>query len=83
MAVAGVPGEHRVLFLHGGGYQVGSARAYRGLLTHLSRATGAPVLAPDYRLAPNTRTRPEPRTRTPRSALFGTRDISTTHRDRR
>jgi epsilon-lactone hydrolase len=52
VAVAGGPGEHRVLFLHGGGYQVGSARAYRGLLTHLSRATGAPVHAPDYRLAP-------------------------------
>ena len=52
VAVAGGPGEHRVLYLHGGGYQVGSARAYRGLLTHLSRATGAPVHAPDYRLAP-------------------------------
>jgi len=52
VAVAGGPGEHRVLYLHGGGYQVGSARAYRGLLTHLARATGAPVHAPDYRLAP-------------------------------
>ena len=52
VAVAGGPGEHRVLYLHGGGYQVGSARAFRGLLTHLSRATGAPVHAPDYRLAP-------------------------------
>jgi monoterpene epsilon-lactone hydrolase len=52
VTVAGGPGEHRVLYLHGGGYQVGSARAYRGLLTHLSRATGAPVYAPDYRLAP-------------------------------
>ena len=52
VAVAGGPGEHRVLYLHGGGYQVGSARAYRGLLAHLSRATGAPVHAPDYRLAP-------------------------------
>ena len=52
MAVAGAPGEHRVLYLHGGGYQVGSARAYRGLLAHLSRMTGAPVHAPDYRLAP-------------------------------
>jgi epsilon-lactone hydrolase len=52
VAVAGGPGEHRVLHLHRGGYQVGSARAYRGLLTHLSRATDAPVHAPDYRLAP-------------------------------
>jgi len=52
VVAAGVPGAHRVLFLHGGGYQVASARAYRGLLAHLSRACGAPVLAPDYRLAP-------------------------------
>ena len=52
VAVVGRPGVHRVLYLHGGGYQVASARAYRGLLTHLSRATGAPVHAPDYRLAP-------------------------------
>jgi acetyl esterase/lipase len=48
----GKPGVHRLLYLHGGGYQVASARAYRGLLAHLSRATGAPVHAPDYRLAP-------------------------------
>lgn len=52
VVAAGPIGEHRMLYLHGGGYQVGSARAYRGLLTHLSRATGAPVHAPDYRLAP-------------------------------
>lgn len=45
-------GVRRVLYLHGGGYQVSSPRAYRGLLAHLSRAAGAPVLAPDYRLAP-------------------------------
>lgn len=52
VTVTGRPGVHRVLYLHGGGYQVASARAYRGLLAHLSRATGAPVHAPDYRLAP-------------------------------
>ena len=52
VVAVGEPGVHRVLYLHGGGYQVGSARAYRGLLAHLSRACDAPVLAPDYRLAP-------------------------------
>jgi epsilon-lactone hydrolase len=52
VVAVGKPGVHRVLYLHGGGYQVASARAYRGLLAHLSRATGAPVHAPDYRLAP-------------------------------
>jgi epsilon-lactone hydrolase len=51
-AAAGARSVHRVLYLHGGGYQVSSARAYRGLLAYLSRAVGAPVLAPDYRLAP-------------------------------
>ena len=84
VAVAGGPGEHRVLYLHGGGYQVGSARAYRGLLTHLSRMTGAPVHAPDYRLAPE---HPYPAAaedalrHVPRSPERGT--LCTTHRDRR
>jgi acetyl esterase/lipase len=50
--LAGETGAHRVLYLHGGGYQVGSPNSYRGLLAHLSRAAGAPVLAPAYRLAP-------------------------------
>lgn len=39
-----------VLFLHGGAYLSGSGRAYHGLLGHLSRYTGLPVCAPDYRL---------------------------------
>jgi len=49
---AGTGARHRVLYLHGGGYQVGSPTSHRGLLAHLSRAAGAPVLAPEYRLAP-------------------------------
>jgi epsilon-lactone hydrolase len=52
VSAAGETGAHRVLYLHGGGYQVGSPHSYRGLLGHLSRAAGAPVLAPTYRLAP-------------------------------
>lgn len=47
-----VPGPHRVLYLHGGGYLVGSPASHRGLLAGLSRATGTPVHAPAYRLAP-------------------------------
>lgn len=50
--VPGAAGVLRVLYLHGGGYQVSSAPAHRGLLAHLSRAAGSPVHAPDYRLAP-------------------------------
>ncbi|TCK20319.1 alpha/beta hydrolase [Pseudonocardia endophytica] len=48
----GAPGPHRVLYLHGGGYLVGSPASHRALLAGLSRATGTPVHALDYRLAP-------------------------------
>jgi monoterpene epsilon-lactone hydrolase len=41
-----------VLFLHGGGYVLGSALGYRSLASALAAAAGAPVLTPDYRLAP-------------------------------
>ena len=41
-----------VLYLHGGGYVVGSARMYRAMAAHLSRAAGAVVFCVDYRLAP-------------------------------
>jgi len=39
-----------VLHLHGGGYIVGSAKAYEGMLGRLSTLAGIPVVAPDYRL---------------------------------
>lgn len=58
----GVPGEWfrhddsdrgRVLYyLHGGGYSIGSIDSHRELLCRLCLATGASVLAIDYRLAP-------------------------------
>lgn len=41
-----------MLYLHGGGYVVGSMRAYRGFLARMSRAAGARVLGLNYRLAP-------------------------------
>jgi monoterpene epsilon-lactone hydrolase len=41
-----------VLYLHGGGYTVGSPRAYRALAAHLAQAAGAVVFTLDYRLAP-------------------------------
>jgi monoterpene epsilon-lactone hydrolase len=47
------PGRgHVVLHLHGGGYTAGSAAAYRGLAARLGAACARPVLAVDYRLAP-------------------------------
>jgi acetyl esterase/lipase len=45
--------DDRVLmYLHGGGYIVGSMRTHRDPLSRLSRASGARVLGLDYRLAP-------------------------------
>ncbi|HZZ97772.1 MAG TPA: alpha/beta hydrolase fold domain-containing protein [Jatrophihabitantaceae bacterium] len=50
-----VGASHRpraVLYLHGGGYVVGSARMYRALAGYLARVSGAVVFTLDYRLAP-------------------------------
>jgi epsilon-lactone hydrolase len=57
--VAGERVEHRgadpslrILYLHGGGYALGSARSHRALAAHVSRAVRAPVHAISYRRAP-------------------------------
>jgi acetyl esterase/lipase len=41
-----------MLYLHGGGYVAGSIDSHRNLTGHLAKAMGCPVLALDYRLAP-------------------------------
>ncbi|MFW2390687.1 MAG: alpha/beta hydrolase [Polyangiales bacterium] len=41
-----------VLYLHGGGYCVGSWGSHKGPITHLAVAANAEVYAPNYRLAP-------------------------------
>lgn len=41
-----------IIFYHGGGFMFGSSRSHRVIASHLSRTTGRPVLAADYRLAP-------------------------------
>jgi acetyl esterase/lipase len=41
-----------VLYLHGGGYCVGSPATHRAITGHLAVRCGARVFAPDYRLAP-------------------------------
>lgn len=41
-----------IVYLHGGGYCIGSLRSHDAMLSHLSAAAGARVLAVDYRLAP-------------------------------
>jgi epsilon-lactone hydrolase len=60
--VGGVPGEwstasdagpeRTIIYLHPGGYSVGSAKGHRHIAGAYSRASGARVLALDYRLAP-------------------------------
>ncbi|ONM50689.1 alpha/beta hydrolase [Nocardia donostiensis] len=41
-----------VLYLHGGGYAVGSTATHRSLTARLAHQTGVPVYSLDYRLAP-------------------------------
>ncbi|MBW4933955.1 alpha/beta hydrolase [Marinobacter sp. F4206] len=41
-----------VLYLHGGGYIIGSSSTHRGLTGHLAKTTGCQIITPDYRLAP-------------------------------
>ncbi len=41
-----------VLFVHGGGFQLGGGDAYAGFAGWLAEVTGADVYMPDYRLAP-------------------------------
>lgn len=41
-----------ILFLHGGGYVLGSARAYRGFVSQIVSRTEIPAMVIDYPLAP-------------------------------
>lgn len=41
-----------ILYLHGGGYVMGSVATHRSLISRLARATGVRCLGLDYRLAP-------------------------------
>ncbi len=44
-----------LLFLHGGGYVIGSPKSHRHLAAAISEASGVPVFLADYRLAPEHR----------------------------
>jgi acetyl esterase/lipase len=52
VAADGVREDRAVLYLHGGGYCIGSITTHRQLAADVSRAAGARVLLIDYRLAP-------------------------------
>jgi acetyl esterase/lipase len=44
--------DRAILYLHGGGYAIGSIATHRYLMQGISRTSGARVLGIDYRLAP-------------------------------
>jgi acetyl esterase/lipase len=44
--------DRALLYLHGGGYCIGSPKSHRGLAAHLAAAAGVTGFALDYRLAP-------------------------------
>jgi monoterpene epsilon-lactone hydrolase len=52
IAVEGGDGPGVILYLHGGGYVVGSANTGSFLATALARRVGSPAVSLDYRLAP-------------------------------
>ncbi len=49
---AGAANDRVVLYVHGGGYVIGSARNYDRFAGHLANSVGCRVLNLDYRLAP-------------------------------
>jgi epsilon-lactone hydrolase len=52
LAAPGVDTGRVLLFLHGGGFELGSVRSDGELAARLGRASGMRVLFPEYRLAP-------------------------------
>lgn len=52
VSVASSEPDRVVLYLHGGGYVMGSRNTHRGLAGRIARAAGVRVLLPEYRLAP-------------------------------
>ena len=47
-----VADDRVMLYLHGGGYLIGSVRTHRVTISRISRAAGVRALALDYRLSP-------------------------------
>jgi monoterpene epsilon-lactone hydrolase len=52
ISAPGADVERVILYLHGGGYSIGSVKTHRELVSRIARASGARALAIDYRLAP-------------------------------
>jgi epsilon-lactone hydrolase len=52
---ASAQGPEAILYIHGGGYVLGSAQAYRGFTSQIAARTRRPVFALEYPLAPEAR----------------------------
>lgn len=52
---ARAPRDRAILYLHGGGFRMGSMASHRDLIARMAEASGCRVLAIDYRLAPEHR----------------------------
>ncbi len=52
---AGVRRDRAIVYLHGGGFQVGSLKSHRELVARLAADAGVQTLSVDYRLAPEHR----------------------------
>jgi len=48
----GAPADRAILYLHGGGYMLGSAKAYRGMASQVAVRAGVAAFVADYPLAP-------------------------------
>jgi acetyl esterase/lipase len=52
IAAPGAMADRVILYLHGGGYVLGSINTHRAMISRIARASTARALAIDYRLAP-------------------------------
>ena len=52
IAAPGAVQDRVILYLHGGGYVIGSINTHRAMIARIARASNARALAIDYRLAP-------------------------------
>jgi len=48
-------GKKAILYIHGGGFLAGSRNTHREMVARISKASGLPVLVPEYRLAPENK----------------------------
>src|SRR5688572_29997583 len=52
VSIAGTDPQRTILYLHGGGYVLGSIKSHRELVSRIARAAAARALLIDYRLGP-------------------------------